>query len=46
MRRSGKSVSDLLSAGTGGLKQARGFINRVAPSVDRSSNSVATNAQI
>jgi len=42
MRRSGKSFGDLLSAGTDGLKQARGMITRAAPPTD----SVASSARI
>jgi hypothetical protein len=40
-RRQGKSVSDLLTAGTDSLKQARNYINRVAPSVAPSINQTA-----
>ncbi len=42
MRRSGKSMSDLLAVGTDGLKQARGLINRVAPPT----NSAAAGARV
>lgn len=43
LRRSGKSVSQLLEAGTDGLQQARGFINRVAPST---TSSIAADARV
>jgi hypothetical protein len=54
MRRQGKSMSSLLTAGTAGLKAAQDLVGRVAPSVasgmrsgaSRSTDSVTSSAQI